>query len=130
MDIDAIDNLDKFVEYLKEVYPEMYGDPYCGIYIDKGWFSLVDELSRIIYHRAGDEFPRVVQIKEKFGGLRFYADNTNSYADGAIDLAERMSYHICEVCGNRGELRPTSWVRTLCDKHYEPKESTIQHHPV
>ena len=38
--------------------------------------------------------PSVAQIKEKFGGLRFYADNLTEKMQGAVDFAEQLSYHI------------------------------------
>ncbi len=120
-------SLDEFEKHLKETYPEMYQNVYCGIYIDKGWFDLVDILSKKMYDAAKQsnvDYPRVAQIKEKFGSLRFYADNTDEYMEGLIDMAEKISTHVCEVCGNSGELRNTSWTRTLCDDHY------VQHHPV
>jgi hypothetical protein len=137
-------DLDEFEKHLKETYPEMYQNVYCGIYIDKGWFNLVDALSRSIYnyvksnHTTYDilsaknsetdyekvEYPSVVQIKEKFGDLRFYVDGSNRYVDGMIDMAEQMSIHICEVCGNPGEKRDTNWIKVLCDEHY------VKHHPV
>ena len=32
-----------------------------------------------------------------------------------LQLAESMSFRICESCGNKGETRDHAWVRTLCD---------------
>ncbi len=66
---------------------------------------------------------QIDQIKEKFGGLRFYATtmNGNDYVSdsisGMIDMAEAMSYTICEECGQPGKLRSGGWIRTLCDVH-------------
>ena len=57
------------------------------------------------------------QVKEKFGGLRFY---TNGYTDevgGMIRMAESMSYRTCEVCGNSGRSNNHGWISTLCDTH-------------
>ena len=57
------------------------------------------------------------QVKEKFGGLRFY---TNGYTDeigGMIRMAESMSYRTCEVCGNPGRSNHHGWISTLCDTH-------------
>jgi hypothetical protein len=57
------------------------------------------------------------QVKEKFGGLRFY---TNGYTDvigGMISMAESMSYRTCEVCGNPGRSNNYGWISTLCDTH-------------
>jgi hypothetical protein len=60
-----------------------------------------------------------VQIKEKFGSLRFYYDGGNQFCRGVISLAEEMSACICEVCGDFGKMRKGGWIRTLCDKHVE-----------
>ena len=57
------------------------------------------------------------QVKEKFGGLRFYHVNGDEFVSGAVALAEKMSYTICEECGQPGKLRNTTWMRTLCDMH-------------
>jgi hypothetical protein len=57
------------------------------------------------------------QVKEKFGGLRFYYMNGDEFVHGAVALAERMSYTICEECGVAGKSRGGGWVRTLCDHH-------------
>ena len=57
------------------------------------------------------------QVKEKFGGLRFY---TNGYTDeisGMISMAESMSYRTCEVCGAPGRSNSYGWISTLCDTH-------------
>lgn len=57
----------------------------------------------------------IAQIKEKFGGLRFYIDFNTEEGEqvisdrirysiqGAIDLAESLSSTICELCGNPGK---------------------------
>ena len=58
-----------------------------------------------------------VQVKEKFGGLRFYVNRVDPAVEGAIDMAEAMSYHICEVCGAPGEPNRDGWIKTLCKEH-------------
>ena len=58
------------------------------------------------------------QIKEKFGTLRFYISGGDRYIYGAIQMADSMSEHICEECGNPGKRRNGSWIRTLCDDHH------------
>ena len=55
------------------------------------------------------------QIKEKFGGLRIYYSGGDDYVDGVIDMAEEMSYKICEICGNAGKPNKGGWITTLCD---------------
>lgn len=60
---------------------------------------------------------RIQQIKEKFGGLRFYYDGGNDEISGMVRMAELWAGHTCEKCGNKGERRSGGWVRTLCDVH-------------
>lgn len=110
-----------------------------------GWFSLIDNLCWTIQNRidnrktqikwyvdngkkeqAPEEIPQVVavQVKEKYGTLRFYYDGGDDYIAGAVDLAESLSGTICEECGEPGHRRGGGWVRTLCSNHY------VEHHPV
>ena len=56
------------------------------------------------------------QIKEKYGGLRIYYSGGDNYVDGVIDMAEEMSYKICERCGCPGSPNKQGWIMTLCDK--------------
>ena len=56
----------------------------------------------------------VGQVKEKFGTLRFYADNCDNTIDAMIRLAETMSEVICEDCGAPGTLGGQGWLRTQC----------------
>ncbi len=93
---------------------------------DEGWHNLVDKLCSVmenyIKHQLPDDIQDevyVVQIKEKFGGLRFYISHSDPFLDGAIAMAERMSYTICESCGNPADKKTPTPVRriikTLCE---------------
>ena len=68
-----------------------------------------------------DEVQQVVavQVKEKFGALRFYYNGGDDYIRGLVSMAESMSAATCEECGNRGFMRTGGWIRTLCDTHAE-----------
>lgn len=57
------------------------------------------------------------QIKEKFGGLRFYYNGGDSFIGGVVAMAEEMSYRTCEECGAPGKESTSGWIRTLCDEH-------------
>lgn len=65
------------------------------------------------------EVPQVVvqQIKEKFGGLRFYYSGGNDGIGGMVTMAESWADVACEECGAIGERRGGGWIRTLCDTH-------------
>jgi hypothetical protein len=61
--------------------------------------------------------PVAVQVKEKFGGLRFYVQAATDKHYNYINFAESMSYKICEVCGSPGERYTDGWHTVLCDEH-------------
>ena len=57
----------------------------------------------------------VTQVKEKYGGLRFYVDSSDDYIDGLISMAEGMSYKICSECGGKSVNQTNrGWIYTLC----------------
>lgn len=101
-----------------------------GFCCGDGWFGLIFDLSKQIQDildkiggRYKEEFA-VAQVKQKFGGLRFYIEGTpiddkrHDEITGLIQLAERRSFEICEECGENGKLRTIRhYVQTLCDKH-------------
>lgn len=59
----------------------------------------------------------VSQVKEKFGGLRFYYDGGDDKIRGMVGMAESLSAITCEECGAPGDQRHDGWIRTLCDEH-------------
>lgn len=61
--------------------------------------------------------PVLLQIKEKFGGLRIYATVFKDSQSECISLTEEIASVTCEDCGARGTLRSGNWLRTLCDTH-------------
>ena len=56
------------------------------------------------------------QVKEKYGTLRFYYFGGSKQDDGAVSMAEAMSAHICEVCGNAGKVKGPGWYSCRCDR--------------
>lgn len=60
----------------------------------------------------------ILQIKEKFGGLRVYTDTMDEKLDELIRQAEETASHTCQDCGEEGKLvSPNGWMLTLCEKH-------------
>lgn len=86
-----------------------------------GWWDLIDDLCYAIERLAAgrDEYPLVQQVKEKFGGLRFYAINITPEMDDEISKAETASYKVCEMCGKPGKPRTGGWIVTRCDECLE-----------
>jgi hypothetical protein len=131
-------------------FPRIFkaGGPRFGITAGAGWNALLTELfdriDRLLDDRHVAQF-RIVQIKEKFGGLRVYyqvgddahavldvvsADGVSStrvlspseegFPRAAIDRciaeAAALAIETCERCGNPGELREGGWMRVLCER--------------
>lgn len=63
------------------------------------------------------EWVQIQQIKEKFGGLRFYYSGGDDEISGMVRMAELWAGRSCEKCGNVGKRRDGGWIRTLCDEH-------------
>ena len=72
--------------------------------------------------------PVAIQVKEKFGGLRFYVDRATDEHYNYIHFAESMSYRTCEECGAPGTYYPFGWHHVACDAHAseEDKENLRQ----
>ncbi len=132
-----------------EAFSSLSSHPIPGLGVYDGWLPLLGLLAEEI--RGLPEAERsgfkILQVKEKFGALRFYytrkregeasppivaIDITSAYGNTRIRLdggspsldllvsaAELASMFICEDCGDPGRIRHMSWIKCLCDKHYE-----------
>lgn len=59
----------------------------------------------------------IEQIKEKFGGLRFYYQGGDDYISGLVSMAEDWANRSCEMCGAPGKKMGGGWIRTVCEQH-------------
>jgi hypothetical protein len=92
--------------------------------VGEGWRPLVRGLDANL--RDIDSNYVIEQVKEKFGGLRFYVnsppEDEDSFADfyKLIQDAEELSFRICETCGTAGKgCKPNKYsIRTLCPLCY------------
>ena len=122
---------DAFVKQLETTYPKMFAGKYGGIECAAGWWSIIASLCAGIQHhidwknRQSPVVPQVTvtQIKEKFGGLRFYYDGGDDEISGMVTMAAAWASHACEECGSQGVLRHGGWLKTLCDTHHNLRES-------
>jgi len=83
--------------------------------VSEGWYGLIKNLIEELVLVGWDK--EVAQVKEKFGGLRFYIGEGNDEIFTIITKYERLSETICELCGAEGKLRYGGWIKSLCDKH-------------
>lgn len=96
-----------------------------GMACGNGWFNLIYKLSRDIETIAkqlsadgSDEnkLPKVIQVKQKFGGLRLYMVNQTRVISALIEEAQKASFEICETCGQPGKaFSDDGWFRTVCE---------------
>lgn len=89
----------------------------CGAGCGNGWVPLIDNLITELCALGWDK--HVEQIKEKFGGLRFYIGGATPEMHDLINRAEDASIKICEECGKEGKRSDWGkyWIKTLCPKH-------------
>jgi hypothetical protein len=131
---------DEFAKEMETEYPKMFADPYGGFCVGAGWWQIIKSLcfciqyytdwknSQFENHGRGAPVKQVTvqQIKEKFGGLRFYYSGGDDVVDGMIRMAESWASHSCEVCGKPGESRSGGWIRTLCDEHEAERQKSMK----
>ena len=118
-------------ERLVKKYPKIFVDRYadmkvtcmCWGFPGDGWYEIIDNLcDKIQKHidNSDGTVSQVVadQVKEKFGGLRFYISGGDETIYKFINEAEDLSYKTCEQCGtieNVGQTQYPSWLFTLCE---------------
>lgn len=134
-----MDQTQDFETYLFNKYPLIFSHEMISLEIEDGWQHIVECLCSSIQHyidsrnrhikhltdngsvkeNIPNPIPQVtaLQIKEKFGELRFYYTGGDGYISGLVDMAGNWSLNTCQVCGNMGTLRRGGWLRTLCDVH-------------
>ena len=125
---------EKFAQRMEKSYPKMYSGKYGGFAVGKGWYPIIERLSSNIQqhiefaNRKNEVCPQVVveQIKEKFGGLRFYYQGGDDNVAGMVRMAEAWADIACEECGGIGKRRSGGWVRTLCDVHEAERQARIE----
>lgn len=58
---------------------------------------------------------RIVQLKEKFGGIRLYSNFASDELYDIIDKYEQISYKTCGVCGKPATKISKGWIYPYCD---------------
>lgn len=128
------DQYEQFCDKMEKTYPKMFQPGYGGFAIGAGWWPIIESLCARIQQYTNwknkdveqVEQVKVTQIKEKFGGLRFYYDGGDSYVDGLVDMAEEWAGKTCEMCGKPGHSRGGGWIRTLCDEHEAERQNAMK----
>ena len=128
------DRYEVFAKRMKEKYPRMFSKPHGGFAIGEGWWPIIESLCANIqshtdwWNKNRDTRPVVEQvvveqIKEKFGGLRFYYQGGDDQISGMVRMAEAWAAHSCEECSAPGTSGGKGWIKTLCPVHREEADS-------
>jgi hypothetical protein len=127
---------DELEQTLFTEFPDLYTQDhshslmYQGFAVGDGWYNILYRLSTkiksIISSMPGEGVdPKeycACQVKEKFGGLRFYMHKSTTEIKEAIREAEEEAARTCETCGNPGTLNEGDWWMTLCGECREQYE--------
>lgn len=120
--------IDKYPHIFRDRFKSMSETAMCwGFACGDGWFDLIDVLCGLCtgYLETRPEIAKefyAVQVKEKFGALRFYESRGTDYLFALSQAAEDISEYVCEECGAPGALcRPNGhWVQCRCPEHRGP----------
>ena len=134
-----------FAQRMEQTYPKMFSEPYGGFAVSQGWWPIIESLcaniqAHIDWSHKNHEWQvnnnkpvtevvpqvEVHQIKEKFGGLRFYYGGGDDQISGMVRMAEAWAGTACEECGAVGKRRSGGWIRTLCDTHEAERQERLK----
>ena len=119
------------LDSLKEKYPQFFPEHFF-FECDNGWYNILSSLLyrinmhekhvrqenayRVRHGRDPVEYRKVkiIQVKSKFGTLRFYIDGGDEYVRGAIAVAEDLTSKTCEDCGMPGKIYTDGWWVVQC----------------
>ena len=145
MESEELEPYELFAEQMETRFPKMFAESYGGFACGEGWWPILEALcvniqghidwknstrarlleSNPYNHDIPDEVTQVTvrQIKEKFGGLRFYYDGGDDTIDGMVTMAESWASKACENCGSPATKHTTGWIKNVCDKHFDEIEA-------
>jgi hypothetical protein len=100
-----------------------------GFECSSGWEPIIRSLSAKLepliqkfiddnkdqYPEVVENYPRAIQVKEKYSTLSFYMTSSTDEMEDLIRVAEKESGRTCEYCGKEGHITKHGWLRTLCD---------------
>jgi len=124
--VNIVEHYQKVLDIVRKHKPLFkYVVPY-QVAVPPGWIDLVDTLLTCLDDAVKLEEKavfKIIQIKEKFGGLRFYysledaSEALKTQVANLVEIAEAQSFGICYVCGEPGNIRTSGWITVRCPLH-------------
>ncbi len=122
----------KELEELFEKYPkifELMKDSYYSISsgVPNAWLQTLDWMCGAIqqhidnrneHNKHLEPINQLIceQIKDKYGGLRFYYYGGDEVCKGIVDMAEYILWETCENCGTHDNIITTKgWISRICE---------------
>lgn len=106
---------------LQQDYPGVF-EAALHVDVGVGWLGIIRDF--LMTALPLDPMLEILELKEKYGGLRIWCDSDIEVVRLAKAKAQLKSLHICEVCSQPGSVRiPPSgsrgcaWWRCVCDEH-------------
>jgi len=102
--------------------------------IEPGWFDIIDKFLKK-FNEINNVGIKIIQIKQKFGGLRIYIGYPDEMTNDVMSVALRVKTEVfiaekeadvtCELCGVKNDSvsvrAPRFWRWNCCDKCFEKK---------
>lgn len=131
--MNKIQPVKRFEQQLKERFPTLFSEIHdINFYCPPGWQQIVESVCIQLSNAPGFENVKCVQVKEKFGGLRFYIESdSGEHRDiyfEIIDKAEFESFQTCECCGSKQNVGRTrnGYIETTCESCW--KDPNLHYH--
>jgi len=129
-------NLNDLIEKYPKIF-ELMKDPFYRVSsgVPDSWLQVLDWLCHSIQsyidnnNNNNPHLPKIPQlkceqVKDKFGGLRFYYYGGDDVCDGMVRMAETILWDTCEYCGSHEDMQTREgWIRRLCKKCYDEENN-------
>lgn len=79
---------------------------------------MVNEINEALLRAGGKKLTKeyeITQIKEKFGGLRWYDNGAPTEVHKIIEKYSYIADHTCIICGRPATVRTSGWICPYCD---------------
>ena len=77
--------------------------------------QMVEELGEELRKANYDDEYRILDIKEKYGGLRWYDNSNTKEGYNIINKYENLSRTTCICCGKPAKYITLGWISPLCE---------------
>jgi GH35 family endo-1,4-beta-xylanase len=109
---------DKYPAFFRQHSLSMQETCMCWGLPGPGWFKIIDTMAKKLtaYAEKHNIILEATQVKEKYGQLTVYLNQSNSEIDAIVQKAEQASLKTCEICGKPGSINKGPWYSVRCPK--------------